>query len=715
MIVPRLLTSARATARSAALRLTSHARTPLVRAATALQPVRGFADGNGGSKSAGGSDGEEASTTPVVEPILDGLGDQDSTDTAEPLATGNIAAGAESETHGFQAETRQLLDIVTNSLYTDKEVFVRELVSNASDALEKLRHLQVTGVETADPELPLEIRLSRDEAANTLTIQDTGVGLGRQEMIDSLGTIARSGSKAFVQELSQKGGGGSDAADGIIGQFGVGFYSVFMVAKSVRVYSRSASKLDEPAHCWSSDGSGSYDIIEAENVERGTTIVIELDEAHTEYTSQFRIESIIKKYSNFVNFPIVLDGSAVNTVSALWTKSKSEISDEDYSDFYKFIANAFDEPMFRLHFQADAPLSLQTLFFVPSQHSEKYGMGRMEPGVNLYSRKVLIESKCKDILPEWLRFIKGVVDSEDLPLSISREKPQDSRLLVRIREVLVRRLLRFFEQNLTKEREDYEKFWHEYGQFLKEGVCTDFANKEGVAKLLLFESSALGKGELTSMDEYMTRQAPTQDKIYYLLAPDRAMAEASPYYETFKKNGVEVLFMYTAIDDFVMNNLSQYNGRMLVSGESKDVDVGTGTNDESEDAAEDAAAHDGLVAWLKDALSDRVREVKTTTRLSDSPAIVTDHESAALRRMMQMVDTSGGGAAQLPMQVLEVNAKHPLIRALDASREAQPELAAQVAEQLLDNSLIQAGLLDDSRVMLPRINSLLEQVLDKGN
>ena len=216
------------------------------------------------------------------------------------------------------------------------------------------------------------------------------------------------------------------------------------------------------------------------------------------------------------------------------------------------------------------------------------------------------------------------------------------------------------------------------------------------------------------MDEYMTRQAPTQDKIYYLLAPDRAMAEASPYYETFKKNGVEVLFMYTAIDDFVMNNLSQYNGRMLVSGESKDVDVGAGTDDESKDDAEDAAANDGLVAWLKDALSDRVREVKTTTRLSDSPAIVTDHESAALRRMMQMVDTSGGGAAQLPMQVLEVNAKHPLIRALDASREAQPELAAQVAEQLLDNSLVQAGLLDDSRVMLPRINSLLEQVLEKG-
>eukprot|EP00937_MAST-01D_sp_MAST-1D-sp2_P005985 g5985.t1 len=669
--------------------------------------------------------GSAGAAAPEVEVLLDGLGGEAGGDAAsaasdnaggpEPLSAGNVVDGAASETHGFQAETRQLLDIVTNSLYTDKEVFVRELVSNASDALEKLRHLQVTGLEIEQPELPLEIRLSRDEAANTLTIQDTGVGLSRQDMIDSLGTIARSGSKAFVQELAEKGGG-SDAAEGIIGQFGVGFYSVFMVAKRVQVFSRSAkADAGEAAHCWSSDGSGSYDIVEAEGVDRGTTIVIELDDAHKEYTSQYRVESIIKKYSNFVNFPIVLDGAAVNTVTALWTKSKNEVTEAEYADFYKFIANAFDDPMFTLHFQADAPISLNTLFFVPAQHSEKYGMGRMEPGVNLYSRKVLIESKCKDVLPEWLRFVKGVVDSEDLPLSISREKPQDSRLLVRIREVLVRRLLRFFDQQLQKERSQYETFYAEHGQFLKEGVCTDFANKEGIAKLLLFESSALGNGELTSIDEYINRQKPTQEKVYYLLAPDRSMAEASPYFETFRKNGVEVLFMYTAIDDFVMNNLTQYNGRPLVSAESKDLEFGGDEDGADDEDGTDSAADDALVAWLKEALSERVREVKTTTRLVDSPAIITDHESAALRRMMQMVDTSAGAQAQqLPLQNLEVNPKHPLIQRLSQSRDAQPALAKLVAEQVLDNALVSAGLMDDSRVMLPRINELLEHALAGG-
>jgi TNF receptor-associated protein 1 len=630
-------------------------------------------------------------------------------------ATFKTKDGAASETLGFQAETRQLLDIVTNSLYTDKEVFMRELVSNGSDALEKLRHLQVTGVETAQPELPLEIRIVRDEVGNTLTISDTGIGFTREEMISSLGTIARSGSKAFVQNLKDSGDVSGGAAEGIIGQFGVGFYSAFMVAERVEVFSRSARELGEPAHCWSSDGSGEYSIAEAEGVDRGTSIVIHLKAEQSEYTGATRVESVVKKYSNFVNFPIVLDGDAINTVDALWTQSKQDITEEKYSEFYRFIANAFDEPLYTLHFQADAPISLQTLFFVPSQHSEKYGMGRMAPGVDLYSRKVLIESKCKDILPEWLRFVKGVVDSEDLPLAISREKPQDSRLLVRIREVLLRRLLRFFEQNMQKEREAYEAFYAEYGQFLKEGVCTDFSNKEAIAKLLLFESSGLEAGAQTSVDEYMTRQKPTQEKIYYLLAPDRAMAEASPYYEAFKKSGTECLFLYSAIDDFVMNNLTTYNGRKLVSAESNDVDLGADASEgaEEEDTAEVKAANEALTAWLTTALAKRVRKVETTTRLVDSPAIVTDHESAALRRMMQMVDTSSGGNAgsQLPMQNLEVNPKHPLILLLNQARESNPELAAEVAEQVLDNALVSAGLMDDSRVMLPRINKLLEVVL----
>jgi HSP90 family molecular chaperone len=422
----------------------------------------------------------------------------------------------------FQAETRKLLDIVTHSIYTDREVFVRELISNASDALEKFRYRQVKGEVNANDE-PLEINILANKDTNTLTLIDNGIGMSKEELIENLGTIARSGSKQFVESLKSTG---STDTNSIIGQFGVGFYSSFMVSDSVTVESISALKsADTNSNTWESDGSGTYKIKESsrsDNIKsRGSCIVMKLKESCKEFADADKIKSIIQRYSNFVAFPIKVNGEVVNTVSAIWLNDKNSVTTEQYNNFYKFIANAFDEPRYTLHFRADAPIDLKCLFYVPTFHTEKFGMGRMEPGVNLYSRKVLIESKPKDLLPDWLRFIKGVVDSEDLPLSLSREKPQDSNLLRRIREVLTRKLIRYLEEQMKNDAAKYKEFYIEFNYFLKEGICHDFRFMDQISKLLLFESSSLNEGELTSFDEYIARSTPDEKEIYYLVAPNR--------------------------------------------------------------------------------------------------------------------------------------------------------------------------------------------------
>ena len=423
----------------------------------------------------------------------------------------------------FQAETRKLLDIVTHSIYTDREVFVRELISNASDALEKFRYRQVKGEVTVNDDEPLEINILANKDTNTLTLIDNGIGMSKDELIENLGTIARSGSKQFVESLKSTG---STDSNSIIGQFGVGFYSSFMVSDSVSVESISAlTKADSSSSTWESDGSGTYKIKEStrsENIKsRGSCIVMKLKDSCKEFADADKIKSIIQRYSNFVAFPIKVNGEVVNTVSAIWLNDKNSVTTEQYNNFYKFIANAFDEPRYTLHFRADAPIDLKCLFYVPTFHTEKFGMGRMEPGVNLYSRKVLIESKPKDLLPDWLRFVKGVVDSEDLPLSLSREKPQDSNLLRRIREVLTRKLIRFLEEQMKNDPTKYKEFYLEFNYFLKEGICHDFRFMDQISKLLLFESSSLNEGELTSFDDYIGRSTPEEKEIYYLVAPNR--------------------------------------------------------------------------------------------------------------------------------------------------------------------------------------------------
>ena len=392
-------------------------------------------------------------------------------------------------------------------------------------------------------------------------------------------------------------------------------------------------------------------------------------------------------------------------MEAIWGKSKNEVTEEEHADFYRYVSQGFDEPRFTLHFRADAPVDIKAIFYVPQTHMEKWGMARQEPGVHLYSRKVLIQPRAEKLLPEWMRFLKGVVDSEDLPLNISRESMQDSMLMRKLNTVLSKRVIKFLQQQAKDDEAKYLDFFREFGQYIKEGVYSDFASKEEAAKLLRFESSTAKEGELISLDDYISRMVPAQDdQIYFLLASSRETALSSAYLESLKAKDVEVLLLYSTVDEFVMTNLMSYSGKSLLSAENAKLSLDTPAEGSSLSEA-DAAA---LKEWLASAV-DGIKEVRLSSRLVDSPAIVVDHESAAMRKMMGMVEA--GKAPELGPQVLEINGGHPIIRQLSATHAAQPELAAKVGAQLYANALIAAGLLDDPRTILANLNSILEETL----
>ena len=608
------------------------------------------------------------------------------------------------EKHHFQAEIEQVLNIVINSLYTDKEIFVRELVSNASDACEKLRFHQASGQTVYQPDVPLSIAIETDEKGNTVTISDTGIGMTHGDLIDNLGTIAHSGSKAFLQKLAE----GQKADAKLIGQFGVGFYSAFMAATKVTVLTRSYLP-DESGWRWESEGVGGYEITPQTDLPRGTKIILQLKDDAKDFAKKFTVERIIKRYSNFVAYPIQLDGTAVNTVRAIWARNKSEIKDEEYNEFYQYVGHDHQPPLYRLHFNADAPLSIQALLFVPAQNFESFGMMRLESEVNLYCKKVLIQAKAKDLFPEWLRFLKGVVDSEDMPLNISRETMQDTSLIKKLNQVLTGRFIKFLDEQSEKDPVNYEKFYQQYSRFLKEGVTTDYTHREALSKLLRFETSGLPKEQKSSLADYVKRMPADQKEIYYLLAPDRAAAEASPYYEAFAAKKFEVLFLNDPWDEFVMEHLHEFDKKPLRAAEKADITLDSEkTSDELSDA--DAEA---LAKWMKEKLGDRVAEVKASKRLVGSPAVIIDpdkHLTASMRRILKAAQHESKTAAP-EKQNLEFNTRHGLILRLQKMRQTDEVLAAKVTEQLFDNACVAAGLLEDPRSMLKRLNELLEQVL----
>lgn len=615
------------------------------------------------------------------------------------------------ETHEFQAEVKQVLDIVVHSLYTDKEIFVRELVSNASDALEKLRHTQLTEKDIFDDNLGLEINITTDDAAGTITIQDFGIGMTRDELVENLGTIAHSGSKAFLNAIKESGG----MNENLIGQFGVGFYSVFMVAKEVKVFSRTWHTGGE-GFLWSSDGSGKYSIEPSEGQRRGTKIVIALQDEHKEFAQESRVKGILERYSSFIEFPVNLNGEKVNTTQAVWLKNKNDVSEEEYKEFYKFQAKAFDEPLDWMHFSADAPLAINALLYVPGSNPELMGFGKTEPAVALHCRKILIDPEPPELLPEWLRFLKGVVDSADLPLNISRESMQDSSLVKKLGDVITKRFLKHLEEIARKDADKFEKIWRTFGVFLKEGVATDFTHREKLANLLRYESSMTEPGKLTSLQAYVDRMKDEQKAIYFLSGPSREAIESGPYLEAFKARSLEVIYCLEPIDDFVMQHLHQFQEKELTSADQDELELGD-SNEQAEGEELPKEKLDALCGWLKETLGEnRVKGVAAGTRLVGSPAIALNADkmmTSHMRRMMKAMAQSRGESApaDLPNAVnLEINARHGLIHHLAELKDSDAETAKLVAEQVYDNALISAGMLEDPRGMINRLHELLAKV-----
>ena len=607
------------------------------------------------------------------------------------------------EKHSFQAEIQQLLDLVVHSLYTDKEIFLRELISNASDSMEKLRHIEATEKDIHEAAAPLEIHITTDSEAKTLTISDAGIGMTREELVKNLGTIAHSGTKAFLKNMKDSG----STPGNMIGQFGVGFYSAFMVADQVKVHSRSWRAEGEEL-VWISDGKTGYEIEASPGQSRGVKIVMHLKEELGEYAEEARLTHLIERYSNFVGFPIVLNGKRINEVEALWLKNKSEISEDEYKAFYQFAGKAFDEPAYRLHFSADAPIAINALVFAPSENPERMGFGKVDGGISLYSKKVLIDADPKGLLPDWMRFMKGVVDSADLPLNISRETMQDSALVRKLGAVISKRVIKMFEKEAEADPDKYRGFYKKFDRFFKEGIATDYPNREALAKLLRFESSLTDAGAVCGFADYVARAKEGQESIFYLVGGSREQVECSPYVEAFKARGLEVVYFTDAVDEYVVESLGEFGGKKLVSIRHGGVELDDHAPEGESLTDEQTAA---LCAFLKEELGDRVTAVASGKRLVDSPVIAlvpSEGMSPQMRQMMRAMDENFKDDVKVE---LEINPRHPLVRKLSEAKDTNPELAKLVARQLLDNSLIAAGLLEDARDTVTRMNTLMEKAM----
>jgi molecular chaperone HtpG len=617
-------------------------------------------------------------------------------------------------THEFKAEIRQLLEIITHSIYTNREIFLRELVSNASDALDKLRFETGRGTAVADPELPLEIRITADKDAGVLTIADTGLGMTRDELVENIGTIARSGSAEFIKNLTDH----KDAASGIIGRFGVGFYSVFMVAKKVVLTTRSMLE-SEPAVRWESDGSGSYDIAAGPgDASRGTRIEIHLKDEAKEFADPERIKAILRKHSNFISFPVFVGEEKVNTVPALWRESKFSVTPEQYKEFYEFLTYDSEEPLLTIHVSVDAPVQFNALLFVPQKPMDLFGMRPEARGLDLYVRRVLIQHETKDLLPEFLGFVRGVVDTEDLPLNISRETLQENLVLRKIQSTITKQLLDRLAQLAKDDADKYAGFWREHGRVMKLGYG-DYLHREAFAELVRFESSALvpedGKpAPATSLDGYVTRAKTGQKHVYYLSGPSRAALDLSPTLEIFRDKGLEVLYLLEPIDEFVMESVRTYKDLTLTSADqaaASDLDAFesvAGPDAPPPLTEAQTAALPGLVAAVKAVLGERVADVRLSARLRKSPSCLVGADgepSAGMQKIMRMLARD----ETPPKKVLELNPGHALVRNLLRIHEARPEdpFLATAANQLLDAALLLDGYLADPHQMVDRVTSIL--------
>ena len=637
----------------------------------------------------------------------------------------------------FRAEVRKVLHILTNSLYTNREIFLRELISNASDALDKLRFRVNRGESPKLPDLPLEIRITLDKDAKTLTIADTGLGMTADELSENLGTIAKSGSEQFLADIAAENaakaksgnGRGDDTDEGeeavadaanIIGRFGVGFYSIFMVANKVAVTSRPAFGDDDAAHTWTSDGLGTYTVAQSDEAEpvRGTVIKAWLKDDAVEFLEKFRVESAIRKHSAFVPFPVFVDGEQANTQPALWREPKFSITKEQYAAFYKALTYDSADPLDELHFSVDAPVQFNALLFIPNSAQDFFGSDRDFWGLDLYARRVLIQHRNKELIPEYLAFLKGVVDTEDLPLNISRETLQENVVLRKISQVIVKQTLNHLEKLARDDAEKYSAFWQLHGKVFKLGYH-DFANRERITALLRFNSSTLADAEaLTSLDAYMERSPEGQKTFWYVAAPNREAARLNPHMERFRQKGIEVFYLFEPIDEFVMDGLGRYKEWEFKSVEAASDDALKDFADKAEPAREaaaplsdeDSTSFEALLTRMKDVLGDKVTDVRVSHRLADSPAVLVSPDggmSSSMEKLLKVMQKDDS----LPVKVLEVNRDHPLLRSMLRMFKADKDdkTLAEMTQGLFDASLLLDGYLKDPQALAARTNKLLEE------
>ncbi|ADW74902.1 Heat shock protein Hsp90-like protein [Rahnella aceris] len=616
------------------------------------------------------------------------------------------------ETRGFQSEVKQLLHLMIHSLYSNKEIFLRELISNASDAADKLRFRALSAPELYEGDGELHVRLAFDKEKRTLTLSDNGIGMSRDEVIDNLGTIAKSGTKAFLQSV-----GSEQAKDSqLIGQFGVGFYSAFIVADKVTVRTRAAGASADEGVFWESAGEGEYTLADIEKADRGTEITLHLREDQDEFLDDWRVRSIISKYSDHIALPVEVETrneeddtvtwEQINKAQALWTRGKAEVTDDEYKEFYKHISHDFSDPLSWSHNRVEGKQEYTSLLYIPSQAPWDMWNRDHKHGLKLYVQRVFIMDEAEQFMPNYLRFVRGLIDSNDLPLNVSREILQDSRITQNLRSALTKRVLQMLEKLAKDDNEKYLQFWKQFGLVLKEGPAEDGANKEAIAKLLRFASTRNDSSEQTlSLEEYVASMVEGQDKIYYITADSYAAAKSSPHLELFRKKGIEVLLLSDRIDEWMMSYLTEFDGKVFQSVSKAD-DTLDKLADESEEQKEAEKALEPFVERVKTLLGDRVKEVRLTHRLTDTPAIVTTGADEMTTQMAKLFAAAGQDAPEVKY-IFELNPEHALVKR--ASDVADEDQFSEWIELLLEQALFaERGTLEDPNLFIRRMNTLLQ-------
>ncbi|MGE8483123.1 molecular chaperone HtpG [Pseudomonas sp. FP1740] len=632
-----------------------------------------------------------------------------------------MSVETQKETLGFQTEVKQLLHLMIHSLYSNKEIFLRELISNASDAVDKLRFEALAKPELLEGGAELKIRVSFDKDAKTVTLEDNGIGMSREDAVTHLGTIAKSGTADFMKHLS----GDQKKDSHLIGQFGVGFYSAFIVADKVDVFSRRAGLAASEGVHWSSKGEGEFEIATVEKADRGTRIVLHLKSGEDEFADGWRLRNIIKKYSDHIALPIELpkevaaaegeekpavEWETVNRASALWTRPRTEVKDEEYQEFYKHVAHDFENPLSWSHNKVEGKLEYTSLLYVPTRAPFDLYQREAPKGLKLYVQRVFVMDQAESFLPLYLRFIKGVVDSNDLSLNVSREILQKDPIIDSMKSALTKRVLDMLEKLAKNEPEQYKGFWKNFGQVMKEGPAEDFANKEKIAGLLRFASTQGDDGEqVVGLADYLARAKEGQDKIYYLTGETYAQVKNSPHLEVFRKKGIEVLLLTDRIDEWLMSYLNDFEGKSFVDVARGDLDLGNLDSEEDKKAAEEVAkSKEGLVERLKTALGESVAEVRVSHRLTDSPAILAIGEQDLGLQMRQILEASGQKVPD-SKPIFEFNPAHPLIEKLD--NEQSDERFGDLSHILFDQAALAAGdSLKDPAAYVRRLNKLLVEL-----